>query len=194
MINLSNVLMYIQYLCKIIKLNFLKVFKGLDYTGRIENTDNSLHGYEGCYPVNRLIKMINITPKDNIIDIGCGKGLFLYYASKYNFNRIDGVEYSSKLIKIAKKNVKALRDGRMHIYHCDARCFAKYYKYNFFFINNPFSYEVMEKVVLEIIKSYSIKKRRIVIIYQFPFNQEVFIKHGFKILYEKFPNTILLFE
>lgn len=193
MIDFSNALMYVKYFRKVIYLNYLKEIKNLDYTGRIETKDTFLHGYEGCYPVNSLMKKLKITQEDSIIDIGCGKGLFLYYASKYSFNKIDGIEYSAELTSIASKNAKVLNNRKIHIYHCDARCFDKYDQYNYFFINNPFSCEIMKEVVVEILKSYYVKKRKIFIIYQFPFNQKVFTMYGFNIEYEKFPNLILTF-
>lgn len=193
MVNFSDSLMYIRYIQKNIYLNYLKKIKKLDYTGRIENTSATLHGYEGCYPVNIILKRLNITQNDNIIDIGCGKGLFLFYASRFKFKRIDGLEYSSKLASIALRNSKVLRDRRIHIYHCDARHFAKYDQYNYFFINNPFSREIMEEVVLKLVESYFSNKRKIVVIYQFPFNQDIFAAQGFKILFNKFPNSLLTF-
>lgn len=193
-INFSDMLMYFQYYKKIAYLEFLKIFKKLDYTGRIESHHSSFKGYEGCYPIKRLLNMLNISKDDRILDIGCGKGLSLYYSSMFNFKRIDGIEYSQRLTLIAKQNAKRLNDKRIHIYNCDAQNFKYYKRYNYFFINNPFSEEIMEKVVLAIIKSYSYKKRRITVIYQFPFSIEKFIIYGFEVKYEKFPNAILIFD
>ncbi|WP_081373400.1 class I SAM-dependent methyltransferase [Ruminococcus flavefaciens] len=193
MINVSDALMYFKYYTKTIYLEILKACKGLDYTGRIESNISSLRGYEGCYPIKRLLKKLNINLEDRILDIGCGKGLSLYYSSMFCFERIDGIEYSKKLTKIAKRNARMLKDKRVHIYNCDARIFKHYEQYNYFFINNPFSSEIMEQVVFAIIQSYKIKKRRIIVIYQFPFSIDVFRKYNFKIIYKNFPNVILTF-
>lgn len=193
MINISDTLMYLQYYKKTAYLEFLKVFKGLDYTGRIESHISSLRGYEGCYPIKGLLKKMNIRSSDRILDIGCGKGLSLYYSSMFDFERIDGIECSTKLTHIAKQNAKILKDSRIHIYNCDARNFKHYDQYNYFFINNPFSAEIMEQVVLLIKNSYSVRRRRIIVFYQFPFSIDEFTKHGFKIIYESFPNSILTF-
>lgn len=185
--------MYFQYYKKTAYLELLKVYKGLDYTGRIESHNSSLRGYEGCYPINGLLKKLNITTEDRILDIGCGKGLSLYYSSMFCFERIDGIEYSNNLTQIAKHNAMLLKDKRIHIYNCDARNFNHYDQYNYFFINNPFSAEIMERVVIAIIQSYQVNKRKIIVIYQFPFSLNVFKKYNFEILYEKFPNSILTF-
>lgn len=194
MINILDAMMYLRYYKKIVYLELLKAVKGLDYTGRIESHDASLRGYEGCYPIKGLLNKLHITRRDRILDIGCGKGLSLYYFTMFNFNKIDGIEYSSQLTQVAKQNARLLNDSRIHILNCDARDFNHYEKYNYFFINNPFSEEIMEQVVLAILKSFSVNKRRIIVLYQFPFSLGVFKKHGFKIRYNKFPNSILTYD
>ena len=193
MIDISDTIMYLRYYKKIAYLELLDFCKGLDYSGRIESHNSSFRGYEGCYPIKSLLRKLNISDKDRILDIGCGKGLSLYYSSKFDFGRIDGIEYSKKLTHIAKRNAKILKDSRIHMYNCDARNFKRYEQYNYFFINNPFSAEIMEQVVLAIIQSYQVSKRKIIVIYQFPFSIDVFKKYNFEILYEKFPNSILTF-
>ena len=115
------------------------------------------------------------------------------YSSLFDFRRIDGIEYSKNLTYIAQHNARLLHDKRIHIYNCDARNFKHYEQYNFFFINDPFSTEIMEQVVLAIINSYSVKKRKIIVLYQFPFSIAIFRKHNFEVLFEKFPNSILSF-
>lgn len=193
MISFSDTLMYLQYYRKTAYLTYLKVFKDLDYTGRIESHNPSLRGYEGCYPIKSLLNKMHITDGDRVLDIGCGKGLALYYLSMYAFERIDGIEYSGKLTRVAKSNLDILKDNRIHVYHCDAREFMHYDKYNYYFINNPFSVQVMQQVILAIIRSCSTKKRRVTVLYQFPYSIDEFTKHGFKVKCNKYPNAVLTF-
>jgi len=193
MINIPDAMMYLRYYKKIAYLEFLKAVKGLDYTGRIESHNASLRGYEGCYPIKSLLNRLHITKHDKLLDIGCGKGLSLYYSSMFEFERIDGIEYYRELTLIAKRNARLLNDDRIHICNCDARDFKHYEQYNYYFINNPFSEEIMEQVVLALTRSYQIRKRKIIVIYQFPFSIKVFKKHGFEVKYDKFPNSILTF-
>ena len=195
MLTLKDYIMYLKYYKKNLYLRFLKYKKGLDFTGRINDSDVQKRGYEGCYPVNSILKKLHIQQNDAILDIGCGKGLFLYYASKYPFFKIDGLEYSSSLVQTAQKNCTIISDSRIHIFNCDARVFTNYAEYNMFFLNNPFSEDIMKQVVTEIKSSFLTSNRKhIIVIYQFPFNIEVFLNQGFHIIYDNFPNVILIFD
>lgn len=194
MIDFSDFLMYLRYYKKTAYLSYIKATKGLDFTGRIEAADEKLRGYEGCYPINSILKKLKITSSDSVIDIGCGKGLFLYYASQFQFQKIDGIEYFAPLAETAKQNAAIYSDGRIHIYCQDAREYVNYDRYNYFFINNPFSDEILEEVVIRLKESCLSRPRKITVIYQFPFHQEKFVEHGFELVYEKFPNTVLTFE
>lgn len=192
--NISNLIMYMNFYKKNIYLNFLKKTKRLDFVGRFAEQNADLRGYEGCYPVKKILKKLDITKDDSILDIGCGKGLFLFYARRFNFCHIDGIEYSNELSKCAEKNILKLNDARIKVFNVDARKFDDFSKYNYFFINNPFSADIMKEVACSIKKSYIKHKRRIVIIYQFPFSVDVFLNNGFSLIYDKFPNAVLTFE
>lgn len=194
MINWTDFTMYVRYYKKMVYLTYLKAAKGLDYTGRLEDSHPQLRGYEGCYPVRDMLCRLSIGPSDSVLDIGCGKGLFLYYAASFDFDRIDGIEYADSLVQIAKKNASILSDKRLHIFHQDAREYTGYENYNYFFINNPFSVKIMEKVAENIKKSYFPHGRKITVIYQFPFHKEVFMKKGFTLRYEQFPNAVLTLD
>ena len=188
---LSDGILYVKYYFKIFKLKQLLKRKGLDFTGRIEDANKELRGYEGCYSINGILKKLDINSKDKVLDIGCGKGLFLWYASKFDFEAIDGLEYSQELYNIAKTNVEIIKNPKINVYHEDARTFASYDQYNYFFLNNPFSSSIMQEVLEKILDSKKVNDRPIIIIYQFPFSKNLFLEKGFAIKYEKFPNIIL---
>ncbi|MGA2411744.1 MAG: class I SAM-dependent methyltransferase, partial [Candidatus Binataceae bacterium] len=54
------------------------------------------------------------------VDIGCGKGRTLIYASRENFRAIIGIELSPELADIAKANAKKVGDRRIKIVVGDA--------------------------------------------------------------------------
>lgn len=191
---LSDGVLYIKYYLKTVKLKRLFKKKGLDFTGRIEDANKDLRGYEGCYNINGILRKLDINSKDKILDIGCGKGLFLWYASKFDFGVIDGLEYSQEFYDIAKTNLAIMNNPKITVYHDDARSFASYDQYNYFFLNNPFSASIMREVLEKILDSKKSNNRPIVIIYQFPFSKDLFLEKGFEIKYEKFPNIVLTLE
>jgi hypothetical protein len=49
----------------------------------------------------------------------------------------------------------------------------------------------MEQVVLSMIDSINRRRRKITVLYQFPFSLDVFEKYNFEIIYDIFPNSIL---
>jgi len=56
---------------------------------------------------DKIESLLNIVPhlnKKSLLDFGCGNGRFLYYLQKIN-RRVAGLDISSKMIEMAKKNV-----------------------------------------------------------------------------------------
>jgi SAM-dependent methyltransferase len=100
--------------------------------------------YEGCNPVTceELLSSLNIRYEDwTFVDVGSGKGRALMIAEKFRFKAVIGVEYSRKLVAIARTLTQAT------IFCCDAA------EYNFpelplvVFMYHPFNRSVLEKVL-----------------------------------------------
>lgn len=188
----SDTEMYFRYFKKIVFLKVLKICKSIDFTGRIEAEREELRGYEGCYPVCGILNSLGITESDAILDIGCGKGLFLYYARKYPFKAIRGIDVCEKWVSIARQNISKLGDRRIDVNCCDARSFGDYDKYNYFFINNPFCETIMRQVVARLVDCQRKSKKRLTVIYQFPYCLEVFKRNGFAIKCDDGLNVVLV--
>lgn len=77
---------------------------GSNISGHCEYTPS------GFRRMNVLLPFLqsNIQQGDAIIDLGCGKGKCLEFFSKFPFSRVDGLEYSEELTKIARNNMKVL--------------------------------------------------------------------------------------
>ena len=187
----SDTEMYFRFFRKVLFLKFLKLFRALDFTGRIQAEREELRGYEGCYPVRGVLNSLLISESDSILDIGCGKGLFLYYARKYPFKRISGIDLCEDWVLVAQGNIRRIGDKRIDVRHCDARYFDDYYKYNFFFINNPFCEEIMRIVVSRLVACWEKSGKRITVIYQFPYCREIFVQSGFVVKDDDGLNVVL---
>ena len=79
-----------------------------------------------------LLKDLNITQNDSILDIGCAKGSALKYMSKFPFNKVNGLELSKTLVQVCSKNFTILNNNKIKIYNQSAIDFNDYDKYNFF--------------------------------------------------------------
>lgn len=122
--------------------------KGIHYKGN--------HGYaltqEKAF--DDIMGRLDLSDSDDFIDIGCGKGGCLYYAAKYKFHRIAGIEIEKELYRIAKKNFEILKlSNRIEIFHANALTFDHYRDFNVYYLFNPFDTDIYIKVLEAIIKS-----------------------------------------
>lgn len=92
-------------------------FSGRLYWDEIGTTKERANDYSAS-PKNILktLKRMDISESDSIIDMGCGKGLAMYYMSKFPFGKIAGIELSESLLKMAKKNLKEIGGASRVIY------------------------------------------------------------------------------
>lgn len=89
----------------------------------------------------------HIRRKDHLLDYGCGKGRVAFFMAATVGCRMTGIDYSQKLIDIAKENRSASRLGDRITLRC---CLAEQYEpqnENTFFFFNPFSEKVFESVL-----------------------------------------------
>jgi protein-L-isoaspartate O-methyltransferase len=80
--------------------------------------------------LKKLLCYLNISSKDCIMDIGCGKGSAMRVMLKFSFSHVDGIELSEDIAKIAKRNFEKLREYRCNIYIGDASEFRNFDLYN----------------------------------------------------------------
>ena len=128
--------------------------RGVDFSALESSMIDSAHGVHYTPSVSKGVKIIlrklNITENDSIIDIGCGKGKAISLFSKFPFSKNDGVEISDELVKIATKNNLKLKIDNSDIFCANAIEFEKYADYNYFYIFNSLPPELFEKVFLKI--------------------------------------------
>ncbi|MBP1465519.1 methyltransferase domain-containing protein [Candidatus Chloroploca sp. M-50] len=158
---------------------------GLDFltTLRAEEAGLDPHSAFGSSPSgNKYLKHIltdlKITPKDAILDIGCGKGSALRTMLAFPFVRVDGIELSGKIAAIATRNFKRLNAHRVNVFHGDASMFSGYDAYNIVYLYNPFPVSVMRPVVQALTRSVQEVERELVIIYNNPTCHETVVAQG----------------
>ena len=124
-------------------------------------------------PLLKLLRKLNL-PRDAVfLDIGSGKGRALLIAALFGFKKVIGVEFSSQLCELAKKNVDAFaKIAKSHspieIVEADAANYRFRPEHNIFYFFNPFGAVVLEKVLDNIRASVQEAPRRIWLIYNNP--------------------------
>ena len=128
--------------------------------------------------LDNVLSYFDITHKDSIIDIGCGKGSAMRTIMKLPFARVDGIEVSEHIADIALMNFRRLKATSSEIFVCDASEFSDYDNYNYVYMYNPFPPIVMSVVVDALINSILRVERELIIIYNNATCHDVIVRLG----------------
>ncbi len=157
----ERILRYWRYLNYAATYYLLEKPRGLDFSMRAKSKGiltNGSHGYAltSKRALANILKGLPISDDDRLIDIGCGKGGVVCYATSYPFERIAGLEVEPWLVEIARRNVARLGlDGRAEVIEGNAVTFADYADYNYFFLFNPFDADIYDEVVAALLDASS---------------------------------------
>lgn len=141
-------------------------------TGRDDsNSDRYRYPYEPT-PYSVLERLANsglIRKKDVVLDYGCGKGrvdFFLSYQTKAN---TIGIEYDERIYHSALNNQKtAVSGARTEFVLARAEEYEVPPKVNRYYFFNPFSVELLQKVMARIIASYYENPKEIFMFFYYP--------------------------
>ena len=141
-------------------------------TGRDDsNSDQYRYPYEPT-PYRVLERLANsglICKKDVLLDYGCGKGrvdFFLSYQTKAN---TIGIEYDERIYQSALDNQKtAVSGARTEFVLARAEAYEVPSKVNRYYFFNPFSVELLRKVMARIIESYYENPREVFLFFYYP--------------------------
>jgi len=117
---------YYRYIRYFLSWLFLEKTRGLDFTMRNKRIGIKAEGSNGyaathITTLSYIFSKLDINENDGFIDIGCGKGAVLRYASNFPFKTIVGLEIEKFLCQIAWKNMKKLKlDEKIEIINEDA--------------------------------------------------------------------------
>lgn len=146
-------------------------------TGRDESgADQYHHPYEPTpYCVlERLADSGMIGKGDTVLDYGCGKGrvdFFLSYRTKAN---AVGIEYDTRIYESALKNRKtALSGAKVALRQANAETYEVQETVNRCFFFNPFSVEILRKVMARILESYYENPRELFLFFYYPADEYV---------------------
>ena len=153
----------------------VKTHKDLNINNLKFNSINKKEAFNyetiAIFSIKQILNNIDINKNDIFIDFGCGKGRVLLIASQYKFKKIIGIEFSPELVDIARSNVSICKD--YNSFNIDIIKIIEGdvldYKYNnnetVFYLYNPFSNIILDRLCEDIVKSYISNPRRILLIY-----------------------------
>ena len=127
------------------------------------------------YPVlERLAGSGYITKKNTVIDYGCGKGRVGFYLSWQVRCKSIGIEYDDRIFQAALKNRESAVSGRKVEFHKDrAEIYPIPEEVDRLYFFNPFSVEVLRKVMGRIRQTWYARPREIILFFYYPAEEYV---------------------
>lgn len=152
------------------------------------NEGSHCFGYQPSFVMPNIFAYLDVSEKDSLLDVGCGKGFAMHLFSVLPFCRIDGIESNGILARVARENLGKLHfgDSRFHVFEIDACDFENYGEYDVLYLFNPF-----DDVIIDDICRKLGNRRPSKIIYQMPHYVDIFIRYGFVIEYEADATVVL---
>ena len=141
-------------------------------TGRDDsNADQYRYPYEPT-PYKVLERLANsglIGKKDVVLDYGSGKGRVDFFISYQTKAKTIGVEYDERIFRGALENQKtAVSGARTEFVLVRAEEYEVSPEVNRYYFFNPFSVELLRKVMARIIESYYEKPREVFLFFYYP--------------------------
>ena len=141
-------------------------------TGRDDsNSDQFRYPYEPTpYVVlERLANSGLIHKKDVVLDYGCGKGRVDFYLSYQTKAHTIGIEYDERIYQGAIENQNtAVSKMRTDYVLARAEEYEVPAEVNRFYFFNPFSVELLRKVMARIMESYYMNPREMLFFFYYP--------------------------
>lgn len=146
-------------------------------TGRDEsNADQYHHPYEPTpYRVlERLVASGLISREDVVLDYGCGKGRVDFFLSYQTKAKTIGIEYDARIYQDALDNQKtALAKAKASFVLTNAENYEVPAQVNRCYFFNPFSVEILHKVMARILESYYEEPRELFLFFYYPADEYV---------------------
>ena len=141
-------------------------------TGRDDsNADQYRYPYEPT-PYSVLERLANsgfINKKDVVLDYGCGKGRVDFYLAYQTKAKTIGVEYDERIYQGAAANQKtAVSRTKTEFMPVRAEEYQVPTDVNRCYFFNPFSVELLHKVMARIIESYYKNPREVLLFFYYP--------------------------
>lgn len=124
--------------------------------------------------LERLANSGLIRKNDVVLDYGCGKGRVGFFLSYQTRAKSIGIEYDERIYERAVENQKvAISSDRVYFINQSAEDYQVPSDVNRCYFFNPFSIEILRKVMSRIIESYYLQPREIFLFFYYPSEEYV---------------------
>ena len=146
-------------------------------TGRDDSNSDQYHYPYEPTPYCVLERLANsglIRKKDVVLDYGCGKGRVDFFMSYQTRAKTIGIEYDERIYQGAVENQKSAVSGeRTEFVLANAEEYEVPPQVNSCYFFNPFSVELLRKVMARIIESYYENPREILLFFYYPSDEYI---------------------
>lgn len=140
------------------------------------NADQYHHPY-GPTPYSVLARLADsglIGKDDTVLDYGCGKGRVGFYLTYRTKAKVIGIEYDDRIYGSALKNLKsAIVKIKPEFVMTKAEEYEVPLDVNRFYFFNPFSVEILQKVMARILESYYEHPREVYLLFYYPADEYI---------------------
>ena len=140
------------------------------------NSDEYRYPYEPTsYGIlERLVSSDLIGNEDVVLDYGCGKGRVDFFLSYRRMARTIGIEYDEHIYQSAQENLKTvISKVKPQFVLARAEEYEVPPEVNRCYFFNPFSVEILHKVMARIIESYYENPREIFLFFYYPSDEYI---------------------
>ena len=140
------------------------------------NADEYRHPYEPTpYSVLERLAGSGLIGKDDVVlDYGCGKGRVGFFLSHQTKAKTIGIEYDDRIYRSALENQKSVVSGaKSEFVMARAEAYEVLPDVNRCYFFNPFSVEILHKVMARIIESYYEYPRELFLFFYYPSDEYV---------------------
>jgi len=146
-------------------------------TGRDDSNSDQYHYPYEPTPYCVLERLANsglIRKKDVVLDYGCGKGRVDFFLSYQTRAKTIGIEYDERIYNGAIENKNtAVSGNRVSFVKENAEAYKVPHEVNRCYFFNPFSVELLRKVMARIMESYYENPREILLFFYYPSSEYV---------------------
>jgi predicted RNA methylase len=140
------------------------------------NADQYRYPYEPTpYCVlERLAQSGFVSQKDVVLDYGCGKGRVEFFLSHQTQAKMIGIEYDERVYRSAIENRQtAVAKTKVEFVLTGAEIYEVPAEVNRCYFFNPFSVEILRKVMARVLASYYENPREVLLFFYYPSEEYV---------------------